>query len=247
MDAATFVFSAAALMLIRGGSRTTPGGSLADPDQTGLFRSIGDGLRYAWRDPVIRYLLVIVAGIDVTLNGAFGVGLPLLARNHLSGGAAALGALDTGFGAGAVLGIAIAGSIKSPRRRGMLTVAIVAGFGVGTALIPFMPNLLTAALCLGAMAIGSGLANIIMVPWLQTRTDPSMIGRVMSMFMFASVGLTPLSYAAADGSAASATPPSSWWEALSFSRPRRSLCSTPPSVASTNRNDVTASLLIEAL
>jgi hypothetical protein len=49
---------------------------------------------------------------------------------------------------------------------------------------------------MGAMAIGSGLANVLLMPWLQARTDPAMMGRVMSLFMFASFGLTPLSYAA---------------------------------------------------
>ena len=195
-DAASFLLSAAALLFIR--ARTPRGGGAADEEtaQPGFFRSIREGLRYAWRDPVIRYSLLIVAGIDVTLNGAFGVGLPLLARNQFSGGAAALGALDTGFGAGAVLGIIIAGSIATPRRRGLLIVGITAGFGVGTLLMPFMPNLPIAAAWMGAMAIGSGLANVLLMPWLQARTDPAMMGRVMSLFMFASFGLTPLSYAA---------------------------------------------------
>jgi MFS family permease len=197
VDAASFVVSALLVLLIRGGARVSQETESEEETQSGLVQSIREGLSYAWHDPVIRYLLVVVAGIDVTLNGAFGVGFPVLAKEHLSGGAAALGTLDSGFGLGAVVGIIIAGSIKAPRRRGLLVVGITAGFGIGTALIAFMPNLATATLCVAAMAIGSGLANIIMVPWLQNRTDPSMMGRVMSLFMLASLGLTPLSYAAA--------------------------------------------------
>ena len=156
-----------------------------------------DGVLYAWRDPVLRYLLFIVAGIDVTLNGAFAVGLPVLVQEHLSGGAAALGILDSGFAAGAILRIVIAGSMRTPPRKGIVTVVITAGFGVGVALLGVMPNLVAATVCIAAMAIGSGLANVILVPWMQMRTDPSMLGRVMSMFMLASLGLTPLSYVAA--------------------------------------------------
>lgn len=196
VDAMTFVVSAATLVCIRRGGRQVHAHD-EETGQSGFLRSIRDGLLYVWHDSVIRYLLLIVAGIDVTLNGAFGVGLPVLVRNHLSGGAAALGTLDSGFGAGAVLGIVIAGSLRTPPRKGLLAVGITAGFGIGVALLAVMPNLAAATACIGAMAIGSGLANVILVPWLQTRTDPSMLGRVMSMFMLASVGLTPLAYAAA--------------------------------------------------
>lgn len=197
IDAASFVLSALLVLFIRGGARVSNNESTEEDVQSGVMQSIREGISYAWHDPVIRYLLIIVAGIDVTLNGAFGVGFPVLAKEHLSGGAAALGTLDSGFGLGAVVGIIIAGSIRAPRRKGLLVVGITAGFGIGTALVAFMPNLLTATICVSAMAVGGGLANIIMTPWLQTRTDPSMMGRVMSLFMLASLGLTPLSYAAA--------------------------------------------------
>jgi len=33
-----------------------------------------------------------------------------------------------------------------------------------------------------------------MLPWLQLRTAPEMMGRVVSLFTFASVALSPLSY-----------------------------------------------------
>lgn len=197
VDAGSFLLSAAALALIRGGRRPTSASAAEHSPAVGLLKSIHEGLQYAWGDPVLRYLLLIVAGIDVTLNGVFGVGLPILARDHLAGGAAALGVLTSAFGGGAVIGIVIAGSMKAPRRRGLVTVGITAAFGLGTLLLPMMPNLVLAVLCMSGMSIGSGLANVIMVPWLQTRTDGAMMGRVMSMFMFASLGLTPLSYAVA--------------------------------------------------
>jgi MFS family permease len=197
VDAGSFLISAVAIVLIRGGSRQRATDVSGGGPEDGLLQSIHEGLRYAWNDAVVRYLLLIVAGIDVTLNGVFGVGLPMLARNHYAGGAAALGALTSGFGAGAILGVLIAGSIKVPRRRGLVTVGITFGFGLGTLLLPLMPNLGLAVGCMAGMAIGSGLANVIMMPWLQARTDGAMMGRVMSMFMLASFGLTPLAYAAA--------------------------------------------------
>lgn len=198
LDAVSFVASACALFFIRGGIRVARTSSEAEEDgASGLLTSVVDGLRYAWRDPVIRALLVVIAGLDVTLNGAVGVGLPTLARAHFSIGAAALGTMDSAFGLGALVGVAVAGSIARPRRRGLLLAGVSAGFGVGTLLIPFMPGLPLVTLCIGTMAVGSGLINVVLVPWLQTRTDPAMFGRVTSLMMLASLGLTPLAYAAA--------------------------------------------------
>jgi MFS family permease len=207
VDAASFGVSTMTLLMIRGGMRgqartTVKRGDLGSESslvsrEQGFLSSIIAGLRYAWHDPIIRALLLIVAGIDVTVNGVFGVGLPLLARYRFAGGAAALGALDSAFGAGALVGIGIAGSISQPRRRGLVVVGVTVGFGLASLLLPFMPNLPAAIIVMLLASIGSGLINVFLVPWLQNRTDPAMFGRISSIFMLASIGLTPVAYAVA--------------------------------------------------
>ena len=47
------------------------------------------------------------------------------------------------------------------------------------------------------MGAGGAVVNVMLMTWLQARTEPSLLGRVMSVVMFAAVGLTPLSYAVA--------------------------------------------------
>jgi hypothetical protein len=49
---------------------------------------------------------------------------------------------------------------------------------------------------IAAMGIGGGFIQVLLMPWIQTRSDPAMLGRIMSLIMLASVGLTPLTYAA---------------------------------------------------
>lgn len=44
--------------------------------------------------------------------------------------------------------------------------------------------------------LGTGVVNTYGLSWLQRRTDPAMQGRVMALVMLASMGLTPLGYAA---------------------------------------------------
>src|SRR5712692_8741116 len=58
------------------------------------------------------------------------------------------------------------------------------------------PSLLPAAVTLGFAGVGTGVINTWGISWLQRRTDPSMQGRVMSLVMLASMGLTPVGYAA---------------------------------------------------
>ena len=49
---------------------------------------------------------------------------------------------------------------------------------------------------MGFCGIGTGVVNTYGLSWLQRRTVSAMQGRVMSLVMLASMGLTPLSYAA---------------------------------------------------
>jgi MFS family permease len=191
LDAVSFYVSAFSLFLMR-----TRGGVVGSEGEKGpgLVRSIVDGLRYAWNDPVLRALLFAIAGVDVTAAAVFSVGLPLLARTQFSG-AAAFGIMLSGFGGGALLGVLAAGMVQLPRRRGLITVGVLAVFGVGTAVLPMAPNLVVATALIAGMGAAGGFIQVLIMPWIQTRSDPSMLGRVSSLIMLASVGLTPISYA----------------------------------------------------
>jgi hypothetical protein len=47
------------------------------------------------------------------------------------------------------------------------------------------------------MSASAGFLNVHLLAWFQQRVDRAMLGRVMSVLMFASLGLMPLSLAAA--------------------------------------------------
>jgi MFS family permease len=189
VDASTFYVSAVFLAFMRNRGAAEP-----DSSEQNLLSSIRDGLRYAWSDPTMRALLIAIAGIDMTASGVFGVGLPLLGRTEF-GGSAAFGIMVSGFGAGALVGVIGAGMIKRPRYRGIISVGVLTLFGVGTAVLPLAPNAVVATVMIALMGVGGGLINVLINPWIQARTDPSMQGRIASLIMLASVGLTPLSYA----------------------------------------------------
>ncbi len=55
-------------------------------------------------------------------------------------------------------------------------------------------------LVLAGIGLVAGFANVHFISVLQRSADPTRLGRVMSVVMFASHGLFPLSYLAAGGS-----------------------------------------------
>ena len=167
----------------------------AHPDG-GLAGQILAGLRYAWSDFGIRLALIVISVIDFAAQGAIGVGLPTLAHGRYGAGATGLGILFAAWGIGATAGALGAGFVPPPKRMGLLIVALCGWLGLGIVGVGLVPTLLPAALLMGVTGIGTGVVNTYGISWLQRRTDPKMAGRVMSLVMLASQGLTPIGYVA---------------------------------------------------
>ena len=161
----------------------------------GLSGQIMDGLRYAWSDVGIRVMLIVIAVIDFAANGALGVGLPTMAHGKFAAGASGLGILFGAWGIGATAGALGSGFVAPPKRFGWMIVFIAAWLGIMVGGVGLVPSLFPAAALMGIAGIGTGVVNTYGVSWLQRRTDPAMQGRVMSIVMLASMGLTPVSYA----------------------------------------------------
>ena len=136
------------------------------------------------------------AVIDFAANGAIGVGLPTLAHGLYAAGATGLGILFAAWGVGATAGALLAGVVPAPKGFGWFIVGLCVWLGAGMAAVGLMPSLVPAAIVMGLSGIGTGVVNTYGISWLQRRTTPTMQGRVMSLVMLASMGLTPIAYAA---------------------------------------------------
>jgi hypothetical protein len=167
----------------------------AHPDG-GIGGQIAAGLRYAWADIGIRVVLIVVAVIDFGANGALGVGLPTLAHGRFGTTATGFGVLLGAWGVGATAGALAAGLVPPPKRFGWLIVILCLWLGTGMSAVGLMPSLVPAAILMGFSGVATGVVNTYGLSWLQRRTEPAMQGRVMSLVMLASMGLTPVSYAA---------------------------------------------------
>lgn len=172
---------------------------LADPERLseasqGPMAGIVEGIRYAWRDTLLRTMLFALALLSFSTSGPLRVGGAMLAQTRL-GGAETFGILLSAFGAGSLVGLIVAGSLVRTGRRGLDLIVGTVALGLGMGTLGFMSSLLlTSALVLGMGAV-AGYLGVVLMAWLQERTKPSLHGRVMSLMMFAAVAVDPLSYA----------------------------------------------------
>ena len=201
IDAATFVFAAATLFVMMGGRGLAGGEPLAPIDRALLMADVRRGVALVWRFPPARGLLLLSAGLSLASAGPSTVGLAVVAEQRF-GGAAGFGLMLSALGGGALAGALLAGLVRQRRHRGLTWLAICAAVGLCLAALGFASSVAVASALLALIGFGSGFLNVVFVAWLQAMAPHDMLGRIMSLMMFASIGLTPVSYVAAGAVAA---------------------------------------------
>jgi hypothetical protein len=193
IDALSFLVSALTLWRIRMDADGEPGEASAPTEN--LLASIRNGLEIAWNDAPLRSFFLLIAVANLLVNGPVIVGIPILADLRFAGGATAFGIIMSAYGGGSLLGTVLAAMLPRPAARSMGIVlgAVWSGLGLGVALLGLMNTTLLAALVAGLMGAANGYVVILFVTWLQSRTPQAMLGRMMSLLMFASAGLLPVS------------------------------------------------------
>lgn len=160
-----------------------------------LLGSIQAGLAYAWADRALLGVLAIVVVLNFAVTGPFQVGLVVMSRQRFAG-ATALGAILAANAFGSVAGT-LAGGTFRPRRFGLVFIFAPLVTGTLAAILSFTTALITAMALMYLFGIGTGLINVMAPTWLQRRTDPTMLGRVMALVNVGALGAAPLSLAAA--------------------------------------------------
>ena len=198
VDSISFVCSLAALLLIRtrddAHARAPEGHVLAN-----VLANVLGGLRAIWADVPLRAFMLYVAGVSVFVGGPLQVGLPVLADTRLDHGAASLGILMTANGGGMLVGGFLSGW-AGRLARGQLGLMILCNdglAGLALAALAFDHSTVAGAALLACTGVFAGIAQVAVVSWIQRRVPPAMMGRTMSVLMFAFLGLGPLSAALA--------------------------------------------------
>jgi MFS family permease len=189
-DAASFLAIIAALWKLPNPPKTHLGVA-----RQGFASSIAAGLKYVHKDIALRSLLLVIAVTNFCVTGPTIVGLAWMAKQKFQS-PAAFGVLTSALAAGSLVGMALAG-LRKHRKRGPVLLAVSTVIALTTAMMPFLDQLWIVATVLLIEAASAGFFNVQLISWLQQRVDRNVLGRVMSVLMFSSSGLVPISLALA--------------------------------------------------
>ena len=194
IDTLSFVASLLTLLMIR-----IPGVTKQAGEQQNVIGSIQEGFAYVWSRMVLRVFFLLIVAINFLVLGPVTVGIPVLADQRLLEGAAAFGIIMSAFGAGSLLGIILSSVLPAPKPEhfGTVILLVIASLGALVALLPLFASTAVVAvinLLLGAIA---GYQRMMLFTWLQKRIPQELMGRVMSLLFFCSIGLAPVSNALA--------------------------------------------------
>ena len=193
VDAATFVFSAICLLLIR--YRELPveqrprAGRVA-----GLTTDIGEGLRFVFGDPYLRALTLFGASANMAYMVYAAIQVVFL-LDEVRVGPGILGVLVAVTGVGGIVGALIAGVIsrRFGTARGMLIIEVVGG--LAGLMIPLAQRgpLLT-LFVVGSLVNGAGVVavNVIKSAWRQAYCPRHLLGRAVSAMQLLNYGAIPV-------------------------------------------------------
>jgi len=143
---------------------------------------------------VVQVAFVVSLFANITFGGLLEVALPSLAHGPLAAGATGYGAILAAFGAGALLGSIATGMLGNIPYRGAVALLVAILQAIVLALIPY-GGLAGAVVCMAAMGICNSVTNILFITIIQQIIPRHLLGRIMGVFMFASIGSYPLSVA----------------------------------------------------
>ena len=137
----------------------------------------------------MRMLALVILAMNFLFTGPMLVGIPYLADTRLPEGAAAFGLIMSAYGGGNLVGFIVAGIAGKSKQMGLIVSALFGAFGIGIILLGFTTSTAVAFLILLVLGVGNGYVGITLITWLQKRTPQQMLGRIMSLVLFAGVGL----------------------------------------------------------
>ncbi|MCP9956162.1 MFS transporter [Streptomyces sudanensis] len=155
-----------------------------------LRTEVGDGLRFLFRDPVLRTLAVFSAVSNIALTGLSSIEVAFLVRT-VGAGEAVAGAVLTLCGLGGILGVLLSNRVS--HRFGTARAVLICQVGAApfTLLFPLTgPGAGLAFFVVGGVGAGAGVvaANVITDTFRQRYCPPDLIGRISASAAVTSFG-----------------------------------------------------------
>jgi len=187
-DAISFLFIIGALWKL-------PDPPNSQTARKGMLHSIVEGIAYVGKDAPLRSLMLLVTILNFCIAGPVSIGLAYLTKTRF-GSPAEYGIAISAVAAGSLLGALLAGVWKI-RQRGVMILLVSLALGVCLGSIGLLGKVWSIASVLLIMGAAAGMVNIQIGAWIMQRIDLAVRGRVASVLMLASYGITPISLAVA--------------------------------------------------
>jgi MFS family permease len=188
VDAISFLFIIGALWKL-------PDPPKSQAARKAMLHSIMEGIAYVGKDVPLRSLMLLVMILNFCIAGPVSIGLAYLTKTRF-GSPAVYGIVISAAAAGSLLGALLAGVWKI-RRRGVMILLVSLVLGVCLGSIGLLEKVWSIAAVLLLMGAAAGMVNIHIGAWIMQRIDLAVRGRVSSVLMLASFGITPISLAVA--------------------------------------------------
>ena len=156
-----------------------------------LLSDVREGLATIWHNHAIRAVAGAV-GVFAVFGGSYGVLMPVFARDILHSGATGYGLLLSAAGAGALAGALSLTGIGARATARRLTSGAMLSFSAGVLVFAFSRNFWLSFACL--VVVGWSLMSYLGTTntFLQLAAPDEVRGRVISAYVWFSIGLAPL-------------------------------------------------------
>lgn len=190
IDAVSFLFAIGAIFRLR----SLP--PVEQPAQQSFWNQLSEGLRYVGSNTTIRAFMLLVTASNLAVTGPLNIGLLIIAKERFSS-VSALGTMMSSLALGSLVGALLPSVLKFQPRRGPLVLVFSVVLGLEIISLGVLRSLTGVAVLLGLLGFGNGLVSVYVRSWFQGTVDQALMGRVVSVFMFAVFGMVPFSNAAA--------------------------------------------------
>jgi MFS family permease len=155
-----------------------------------VFKELKEGFRYGLNFKPIKNLVLLLAVVSL-VSTSITLLAPVFAKNYLKGGAGIYGFLIAAYGSGALLGAIYLLNKKNVLGLGRLIIVAVTMFGVSLILFSFSRMFFLSTFLMFLAGAGMMLHIASTNTLLQTISDESKRGRVMSFYTMAFRGMSP--------------------------------------------------------
>jgi MFS transporter, DHA3 family, macrolide efflux protein len=158
-----------------------------------VLQDMRAGLAYVLRWPALLSIMGIAALLNLVITPAFSL-IPILVTQHFQGGAAQLAWMNAAYGLGFIGGGVLLGVWGGFKRRILTSMLGLAGLGLGTLLIGVSHAGAYGMALAGMVVVGimNPLTNGPFFAILQSIVPPEMQGRVFTVLMSVSMGMSPI-------------------------------------------------------